>query len=233
MAWRENEFPAAPKRPEGSGQPGGMSSMAQTVRDVQDIQEMMKQVRSLKDELAALKDSVKDDMTGLTESVASMDDQARAYLKSRDEIKRILKDYCIEYTLSNDVIKEITKNFAQSLDDHLKKVGENHNDTLKEVYKVFSFTLQKTFDEAKGKVNEIEERVKKTTSTDDTVTIRHKWLYWAFVIFILGLTWGIYGFSVWYKQEYGMDGMNVLAWATVIAIASVPVYSIIRLFRTE
>ena len=97
MAWREKEFPAAPKRQDGSGQPGGMSSMAQTVREIQDIQEIMNQVRSLKDELSALTDSVKDDMTGLKESVASLDDQARTYLKSREEIKRILKDIFIEY----------------------------------------------------------------------------------------------------------------------------------------
>ena len=111
MAWREKEFPAAPKRPEGSGQISGVSAMAQTVREIQEIQEMMNQIRSLKDELTALTDSVKDDMTGLKESVASLDNQARTYLKSREHIKEVLKDLYLEYSIADEAIDKISTNF--------------------------------------------------------------------------------------------------------------------------
>ena len=233
MGWRENEFPAAPKRPEGSGQPGGMSSMAQTVREIQDIQEMMNQVRSLKDELSVLTDSVKDDMTGLKESVALLDDQARTYLKSREHIKEVLKDLYLEYSIADEAIDKISNNFAKSLGDHLGKIGEGHNETLKKINEAFRLILQQTLNMGEEKLKDLEKRVKETTSAEGAITIRYKWLYWAFGIYVLTLMWGIVGFLLWYKNEYGTDGMNFLAWATVIAIASVPVYSIIRLFRTD
>lgn len=233
MAWREKEFPAAPKRPEGSGQLSGVSAMAQTVREIQEIQEMMNQIRSLKDELTALTDSVKDDMTGLKESVASLDNQARTYLKSREHIKEVLKDLYLEYSIADEAIDKISTNFAKSLGDHLRKIGEGHNETLNKTNEVFRQILQQTINGGEEKLKDLEKRIKETTSTDGIITIRHKWFYWAFLIFVLSLVWGIFGFLLWYKLRYGTDGMNFLAWATVIAIASAPVYSIIRLFKPD
>lgn len=229
MAWRENEFPAAPKKPESSDQLGGMSAMAQTVREIQDIQEIMNQVRSLKDELSALTDSVKDDMTGLKESVASLDDQARTYLKSREEIKRILKDIFIEYTIADDAIEKISKNFAKSLDDHLRKVGENHNGILKDINEVFLLTLQKTLNDAKGKVNEIEERAKNTT--EGKFVISYTVLYWIALFIIGAVAMGTWGFA----KTVGSSGdMWMVALWFGVAGASIIYYvgqTIYRYFR--
>lgn len=167
-------------------------------------------------------------MKGLKESFASLDDQTRTYLKSREHIKEVLKDLYLEYSIADEAIDKLSNNFAKSLGDHLEKIGEGHNETLIKTNEAFRQILQQTINVGEEKLKGLERRVKETTSTEGAITIRYKWLYWSFGIFVLTLSWGIVGFLLWYKNRYGTDGMNILAWATVIAIASVLVYSIIR-----
>ena len=207
MAWRENEFPAAPKRPESSDQLGGMSAMAQKIQEVQEIKAVTEQVDEMVKATCANIDM-------LNKNISQMCEAMEIFKEDKQYFQEFINAKPLTFKVSEESLNEYTKTMNKQcmvmLDDIKAKIDS--------MYK-----------EGEENIKKLEKRVKESTSAEGTTTVRNMWLYWAFGIFVLALAWGIVGFLLWYKIKYGTDGMNFLAWATIAAIASLPVYAIIKL----
>ena len=207
MAWRENEFPAAPKRPESSDQLGGMSAMAQKIQEVQEIKAVTEQVDEMVKATCANIDM-------LNKNISQMCEAMEIFKEDKQYFQEFINAKPLTFKVSEESLNEYTKTMSKQcmvmLDDIKAKIDSIHK-------------------EGEENIKKLEKRVKESTSAEGTTTVRNMWLYWAVGILCLGVVWGVVGFMVWYRFRYGEDGMAFLAWATVAAIASLPVYAIIKL----
>lgn len=206
MAWRENEFPSAPKRPEGSDQLGGMSAMAQKVQEVQELKAVTEQVDEIVKATCANIDM-------LNKNLSQMCEAMEVFKEDKQYFQEFLNATPLTFKVSEESLNEYTKTMSKQcmvmLDDIKAKIDSIHK-------------------EGEENIKKLEKRVKESTSADGTTTINNKWIYWAFAVWIISIAFAGVGFMIWYKFEYNADGMNYLIWTFIITFLSVPAYSIIK-----
>lgn len=165
----------------------------------------------------------------LDEKISSLAYALKQFTDIKREMQEVLNKNQFTYKVSEDSMKRLTKQVTDS-------INRAYDAASKDAYRCASEYLRKgveaTLKDGENRIREFSEEIhqmKKKTEIEGSANIPYKWIYWYLVVTVLLVCWGVVGFMLWYRLKYGEDGMTFLAWATVAAIASVPVYSIIRL----
>lgn len=165
----------------------------------------------------------------LDEKISSLAYALKQFTDIKREMQEVLDKNQFTYKVSEDSMKRLTKQVTDS-------INRAYDAASKDAYRCASEYLRKgveaTLKDGENRIREFSEEIhqmKKKTEIEGSANIPYKWIYWYLVVTVLLVCWGVVGFMLWYRLKYGEDGMTFLAWATVAAIASVPVYSIIRL----
>lgn len=221
-------------------------------REIQQMAEMVQQmgvlitkVKSLREELMQMiKDTnmeiadfsgrvraTEDSCGELSRRMGMMSSTMEHLAVSKDELQEILKKDTFSFEPNPDSIKILLGTLGVAIkkgfDDASKDAYQCARETLKE-------GVEATLKDGERRIREFSEEIrkmKKETKIEGSANIPYKWIYWYLVVAMILVCWGVVGFLLWYRLKYGEDGMTFLAWATVAAIASVPVYSLIKLIH--
>lgn len=167
----------------------------------------------------------------LDEKISSLAYALKQFTDIKSEMQEVLDKNQFTYKVSEESMKRMTKQVADS-------INRAYDAASKDAYRCASEYLRKgveaTLKDGENRIHEFSEeiqRMKKKTKVEDYANIPYKWIYWYLAVAMVLVCWGVVGFLFWYRLKYGEDGTTYLAWAAVVAIASVPVYSIIKLIR--
>ena len=167
----------------------------------------------------------------LDEKISSLAYALKQFTDIKSEMQEVLDKNQFTYKVSEDSVKRLTKQVTDS-------INRAYDAASKDAYRCASEYLKKgveaTLKDGENRIHEFSEEIrqmKKETKIEGSANIPYKWIYWYLVVAMILVCWGIVGFMLWYRLKYGEDGTPFLAWATVAAIASVPVYSLIKLIH--
>lgn len=167
----------------------------------------------------------------LDEKISSLAYALKQFTDIKSEMQEVLDKNQFTYKVSEESMTRLTKQVVNS-------INRAYDAASKDAYRCASEYLKKgveaTLKDGENRIHEFSEEIrqmKKETKIEGSANIPYKWIYWYLVVAMVLVCWGVVGFLFWYRLKYGKDGMPFLACATVCAIASVPVYSIIRLIH--
>lgn len=167
----------------------------------------------------------------LDEKISSLAYALKQFTDIKSEMQEVLDKNQFTYKVSEESMTRLTKQIVNS-------INRAYDAASKDAYRCASEYLKKgveaTLKDGENRIHEFSEEIrqmKKETKIEGSANIPYKWIYWYLVVAMVLVCWGVVGFLFWYRLKYGKDGMPFLACATVCAIASVPVYSIIRLIH--
>lgn len=167
----------------------------------------------------------------LDQKISSLSSALKQFTDIKSEMQEVLDKNQFTYKVSEESMNRMTKQVADS-------INRAYDAASKDAYRCASEYLRKgveaTLKDGENRIREFSEEIhqmKKEAKMEGSANIPYKWIYWYLVVAIILVCWGVVGFMLWYRLKYGEDGMTFLAWATVIAIASIPVYSIIKLIH--
>lgn len=147
MAWRENEFPAAPKRPESSDQLGGMSAMAQKIQEVQEIKAVTEQVDEMVKATCANIDM-------LNKNISQMCEAMEIFKEDKQYFQEFINAKPLTFKVSEESLNEYTKTMSKQcmvmLDDIKTKIDSIHKEGEENIKK-----LEKRVKESTEKMKEV------------------------------------------------------------------------------
>lgn len=244
------EYEAAQPTPTPTAEP--IKDPGGEEREIQQMAEMVQQmgvlitkVKSLREELMQMiKDTnmeiadfsgrvraTEDSCGELSRRMGMMSSTMEHLAVSKEELQEILKKNTFSFEPNPDSIKILLGTLGVAIkkgfDDASKDAYQCARETLKE-------GVEATLKDGERRIREFSEEIqqmKKETKIEGSANLPYKWIYWYLVVAIILVCWGVVGFMLWYRLKYGEDGTPILAWATVAAIASVPVYSLIKLIH--